>query len=177
MLVNHGNRDGLRRAESSETAAAAARRGRGRFVPSFAALKDFVGSACATEAGWEAKVVAGIHAVLRYAASNPQNAHSLTVDARRRVLGEADLEEEVISYFAGLLREVVSVERRFAISTEEATVEAIATVIRGHLQVGGAGQLPERAPDLIYLTLMPYLGIAGARRWAAVPARSFTKGT
>ncbi len=172
MLVNHQNRDGMRRPGSGETAAATVRRGRARFLPSFAALKDVVATACLAQADWEEKVVAGIHAVLSFAASDPQGAHALTVEARRRVLAEADLEEEVISYFANLLRDVVSLERRFAIATEEAIIEAIATVIRGHLQLGTPEQLPGRAPDLIYLTLMPYVGIAGARHWAGIQVPS-----
>ena len=168
LLVNHQDGDGSRRHPvSGETAAAAVRRGRARFLPSFAKLKDVVGTACDAEDRWEAKVVSGIHAVLDFAATDPQAAHALTVDARRRVVLEADLEEEVISYFAALLRDVAAVERPFAISTEEALVEAIATVVRGHLQLGTAEQLSERASDLIYLTLMPYLGISGARRWAS----------
>ena len=178
MLVNHQESDGTRRHPvSGETAAAAVRRGRGRFLPSFANLKDLVATECVAQDRWEAKVVSGIHAVLNFAASDPQGAHALTVDARRMVLGEADLEEEVISYFATLLRDVVSVKRRFAISTEEAIIEAIVTVIRGHLQLGTSSQLPERAPDLIYLTLMPYLGISGASRWSSASASLGHKGT
>ena len=91
-------------------------------------------------------MVAGVRAVLEFAAADPQAAHALTVEARRRATGEVDLEQEAISYFAGLLREVVRVERRFTLSTEEALVESIATIIRGHLQLGTADQLPGMAP-------------------------------
>ncbi len=149
-----------------ETAAAAARRGKARFLASFAALKDLVGRACAREDAWEAKVVVGLQAVLEFAASDPEGAHALTVDARRRRSGQIDLEQEAISYFADLLREVVAVDKPFQISTEEAIIESIATIVRGHLQMGDAGRLPERAPDLIYLTLMPYVGLSEAARWA-----------
>jgi len=152
---------------SAESAAAAARRGKARFLPSFATLKDRVTRACAAEEAWEAKVVAGITAVLEFAAHDPQGAHALTVDARRRTSGEVDLEQEAIAHFADLLRQVAAVERRFAISNEEAIIEAIATIIRGHLQLGTAATLPGLAPEVVYITLMPYLGIADARRWAS----------
>lgn len=155
---------------TGESSAAAARRGKGRFLPSFAALKDLVTKACVVEESWEAKVVAGISAVLEFAAADPQGAHALTVDARRRTSGEVDLEQEAILYFAELLRQVVEVERRFAISTEEASVESIATIVRGHLQLGTATALPDLAPDLVYVILMPYVGIAEARRWASTTA-------
>ncbi len=111
--------------------------------------------------------MAGIQAVLEFAAADPQGAHALTIDARRHPAGEVDLEQETIVYFAGLLRQVVRVERRVAVSTEQALVESIATVVRGHLQLGTTDQLPELAPELIYITLMPYLGISEARRWAS----------
>jgi hypothetical protein len=155
---------------SGESSAAAARRGKARFLPSFAALKDRVTMACSGQESWEARVVAGIRAVLEFAASDPQGAHALTVDARRRTSGEVDLEQEAISYFAELLRQVVAVERRFAISNEEAIVESIAVIVRGHLPLGTAAALPDLAPDLIYVTLMPYLGIADAGRWASSSA-------
>jgi len=157
---------------SEESAAAGARRGKARFLPSFAELKDQVAQACAGEELWQAKVVAGVQAVLEFAAADPQGAHALTVDARRRRSGEVDLEQEAVTYFADLLREVVAVERRFAISNEEAVVESIATIIRGHLQLGTATALPELAPDLVYMTLMPYLGIAEARSWASAVAKA-----
>ena len=167
MLVSQENGDGGRRqTPRGRRQAAAARRGKARFLPSFAALKDRVGKACGGEEAWEAKVVAGVRAVLEFAAADPQAAHALTVDARREPTGEVDLEQEAICYFAGLLREVVEVERRFAISTEEALIESIATIVRGHLQLGTADELPGLAPDVVYITLMPYLGISEARRWA-----------
>ena len=178
MLVSQENGDGGRRqTPSGETRAAAARRGKASFLPSFAALKDRVAKACGGEEAWEAQVVAGVRAVLEFAAADPQAAHALTVEARRRATGEVDLEQEAISYFAGLLREAVGVERRFTLSTEEALVESIATIIRGHLQLGTADELPGIAPDLVYITLMPYLGISEARRWAESSAVSGHSGT
>jgi hypothetical protein len=176
VLLSQQNHGSAQRAPG-ETAAAAARRGKARFLSSFAALKDLVGRACAREDAWEAKVVAGLRAVLEFAASDPQGAHALTVDARRRRSGQIDLEQEAISYFAVLLREVVAADRRFPISTEEAIIESIATIIRGHLQLGTARQLPDLAPDLVYITLMPYLGISEARRWASSSLQPTSCGT
>lgn len=155
---------------SEDSAAATARRGKARFLPSFAALQDAVAAACGGEEAWEAKVVAAIQAVLIFGASDPEGAYALTVDARRQTAGRSDLEQDAIAYFAELLREVVAVERRFAISNEEAVVESIATIIRGHLQLGTTAALPRLAPDLVYLTLMPYLGNTEARRWASSSA-------
>jgi hypothetical protein len=169
-LVNQQDGGRARQPQGAgETAAEAVRRGKARFLPSFAALKDLVGEACVAEEVWEAKVVAGIRTVLEYAASDPQGAYALTIAARRTSSGQVDLEQEAIAYFAGALRDVVAVEMRFAISTEEAIIESIAMVVRGHLQMGAAARLPERAPDLVYLALMPYLGTSDAERWASFP--------
>lgn len=171
LLVSHEN--GGRRIgqlAAGESSAAAARRGKARFLPSFATLKDQVARACGGQDAWEAKVVAGIQAVLDFAASDPEGAHALTVEARRRASGEVDLEQEAVTYFADLLRQVVEVDRRFAISTEEAVIESIATIVRGHLQLGTAAALPDLSPDLVYVTLMPYVGNTEARRWAAATA-------
>lgn len=117
-------------------------------------------------------MVAGIEAVLAFAAADPQGAHAVAIDGRRRTSGGVNLEQEAVGYFADLLRRAVKVERRFAVSTEEAIVESIATIVRGHLQLGTGDQLPKLAPDLVYITLMPYLGIDEARRWATNTTKS-----
>jgi hypothetical protein len=56
----------------------------------------------------------------------------------------------------------------FPISSAEGIVETGAIMIRGHLLAGSAESLPALGPELVYLTLMPYLGLAGAKQWAAV---------
>lgn len=147
------------------TEAAQARRGRAKFLPSFAALQDAVGEACAKRAEWEAKVAAGIVAVLEFAAADCEAALTLTVRARRESSGGGDREQEVIAYFAELLEQATPSER-FEVSTDAGVVEAIATIIRGHLRAGRSAQLPGLAPELIYMALIPYAGLAGARRWA-----------
>jgi hypothetical protein len=109
--------------------------------------------------------VAGIRAAVEFAVTNPAKAEAVTVNARRGAAGARGSEQEVIAYFAGLLGEVTPSEKRFAISSDEGIVESIATVFRGHLLAGTTDQLAEAAPDLIYLALMPYAGLAGTRRW------------
>jgi hypothetical protein len=140
------------------------------FLPSFVALQDAVRDACTRHAEWEAKIAAGIRAALDFAAADQAAVHALTIDARRQALEDGDREQEVIGYFADLLGAVAPAERRFPISTDEGTVESIAMVVRGHLLAGTAEQLPALAPELIYLALMPYSGLAGARRWTESPA-------
>jgi hypothetical protein len=71
----------------------------------------------------------------------------------------------VLAHFAGLLAEVTPAERPLPVSTDESIVESIAAVVRGHLLAGTEDQLPEVAPDLVYLALLPYLGLEGTKRW------------
>jgi hypothetical protein len=122
--------------------------------------------ACSSRRQWEEQVVAGIQAALRFAAVEPQMAHALIVEGRRVPSADGDREEEVIAYFAGLLASVAPAEARHPTSTDRGVIEAIAALVRGHLQAGAVERLPLAAPDLVYLALMPYLGLDGARRWA-----------
>ncbi len=148
------------------------------FLPSFDRLREAVRRACAGHPEWEERVVAGVQAALTFAASDPAAAHALTIDARRQPVGSGngDREDEVISFFAELLREGAPLGRRVSIASDDGIIESIATVVRGHLLAGTSGRLVSLTPDLVYLTLLPYAGSAGARKWAAT-SLSDTKGT
>jgi hypothetical protein len=146
------------------------------FLPSFDRLRGRVRKACAGHSKWEERVVAGVHAALAFAADEPAAAHALTIDARRQPVGSGDREDEVVEFFAELLRDGAPAGRRIPIASGDGIIESIATVIRGHLLAGTSGQLVSLAPDLIYLTLMPYTGSAGAQHWANT-SLSATKGT
>jgi hypothetical protein len=162
----NGGGDGRGLGPSSVSAAARVRATGEDFSASFLELQDQVRKTCRRQVKWEAKVVAGIHAALDFAASNPGKAIALTVHARRPAFGDRNPEQVVIAYFVGLLAEVAPAEKRLPISTDESIIESIATIVRGHLLAGTADQLPEVAPDAIYLALLPYLGLEGTRRWA-----------
>lgn len=140
------------------------------FLSSFVALQGVVSSACSVEEEWQEKVAAGIRAALEFVAADPPAAHALTIDARRQHLPEGDREQEVIAYFARLLTGVAPTEKRFPITTDEGTIEAIALVARGHLIAGTVDELPSLTPEFVYLALMPYTGLAEARRWTERPA-------
>jgi hypothetical protein len=149
----------------SVSAAARVRNEGEDFASSFEELKDRVSSACELQGEWEAKVVSGIQAIVGFAATSPAKALALTVEARRPRSDERTPADEVISHFAGLLAKGAPSEKRAQISTDRSVVEAIAMIVRGHLIAGTAEQLPETAPDLVYLALMPYLGLAETRGW------------
>jgi hypothetical protein len=153
---------------SPELSAAARVRADGEdFTASFIQLQDAVRSACTRQSRWQARIVAGIKAALEFAAAEPAKAEALTVAARRPGSADPGREREVIDFFAALFDAAAPAERRFRVSTDAAIVESIAAIVRGHLLGGTPEQLPDTAPDLVYLALMPYLGLAETRRWVA----------
>lgn len=136
-------------------------------------FERFVGlivRACNTEHLWPAKVKAAIGATLEFAAAEPEQAQLLTLDAlagdvevARRVLDSSD-------HLAGLL----SVGRRESVRaqglpslTEKALIGAISATIASRLLNGDPERLPELGPQLVELTLMPYIGAVEAARMAA----------
>jgi hypothetical protein len=149
------------------TAEEIARGGTAEFEPSFAALKEAVREACSTQAAWEPRIVAGISAVIDFAVNEEEGARALTVCAAARASDETDPEGTVLAYFADRLDHAVPDEMLFPISSSDGIVETIAMVVRGQLLAGTIDSLPELGSELVYLTLMPYLGLEEARRWAA----------
>lgn len=162
--ASEGEGDGMRRTQDS---AAAQVRGEGEnFAGCFAELKSLVGEACDQQGGWEAKVVAGIQSIVAFAAASPAKALALTVEARRPDHQGVIPADQVTAYFAKRYGEVAPSTNRAPVSTDESIIEAIALIIRGHLLAGTAEQLSKASPDLVYLALMPYLGMAETRGWA-----------
>lgn len=146
------------------------------FASSFEELKGVVSGACARESEWEAKVVAGIQAIAEFAAAGPAKALALTVEARRPGPDHQIPASEVIDFFAEQLAELAPRGSRSPISSDRSIVEAIALIFRGHLLGGTADQLPEAAPDMVYLALMPYLGLAETRGWTKALELGKTQG-
>lgn len=151
---------------SGPTAAARVRAEGEDFSASFHQLQDAVRRACRRQVAWEGKVVVGIEVALEFAAAEPGKALALTVEARRPDFGERNPEQVVLAYFAERLSAVAPTAARKPISTDQSIVESIAVFIRGHLLGGTEARLPATAPDLVYLALIPYLGLEETKRWA-----------
>jgi hypothetical protein len=135
------------------------------FATSFGQLRAAVLAACRAELEWPARVVAGIHATLHFAIANPSKARVLTVDATASSTGE-DPHRRMIEDLSVLLAAGAPRDKRLPVSTDTALVSGIATMIGVHIRADRPERLREMAPELVYLTLLPYLGFAEARRWA-----------
>jgi len=125
--------------------------------------------ACTRESEWPAKVAAAIGVATGFAASRPEEAQLLIVDALApdRVLVERVMASNDL--LIGLLR---SGRERFPGAaavpelTERVLIGAFTSVIGARLLAGQADRLPALQPELIQLMLMPYLGFEEARRLA-----------
>jgi hypothetical protein len=155
--------------EVGASAAARVRTGGPDFESSFLALRGVVRTECAGELDWQARVAVGLRTVLEFAAARPDRARALTVQLHHGA--DSDREDEVLDYFAFLLAHTIPEEKRVPISSLAGIVDSIATIIRGHLLAGSTSELGAIVPDLVYLILMPYTGLAEARRWASASLR------
>jgi hypothetical protein len=128
-------------------------------------LEEAVLDACAGEEEWPAQVAAGICAGVNYAIAHPEVADTLALDAPR---GSGTLSgyESVIQRLAGFLRLKAPPGTRLPGSTDEALVAGMVGLVGDHLRVGRLDRLEQLRPELVLLTLLPYLGFAEAQRWA-----------
>jgi hypothetical protein len=122
-------------------------------------------AACQGEEEWPARVGAAIYAGVDYAVSHPDVVETLAADASpgadtmRRY-------ETVIGRLTGFLCATAPIAQRLPGSTDEALVAGMVGLVGDHLRIGRLVRLQELRPELVLLTLLPYLGFAEAQRWA-----------
>jgi hypothetical protein len=148
--------------------------GRGEFPIALAGLETAVLDACAAEGEWPAQIAAGVYAGVDFAIANPAVARSLTIDAAV----EADCMrryERVIGRLTGFIQIKAPAGTRLPASTDEALVAGIVGLVGDHIRVGRLDRLAELRPELVLLTLLPYLGFSEAQRWANQVASSRAK--
>lgn len=131
----------------------------------FEELEATIVGACAQDREWPAQIAAGIYAGINFAIAHPDLVESLSAD---RAPGGDSLRryDLVITRMAQLLRERAPADRRLSGSTDEALVGGVVGLVGDHLRIGKVERLTELCPDLVLLTLLPYLGFDEARRWA-----------
>jgi len=135
------------------------------FPLALAQLEAEVLDACATEGVWPAQIAAAVYAGVDYAIAHPEVVDTLAsnatpgADTLRRY-------ESVIGRLTGFLRTKAPAARRLPGSTDEALVAGVVGLVGDHLRLGRLDRLEELRPDLVLLTLLPYLGFAEAQKWA-----------
>jgi hypothetical protein len=146
---------------------------RGEFQLALAGLETAVLDACATEGEWPAQIAAGVYAGVDFAIANPAVARTLTIDgaAEANCIGRY---ERVIGRLAGFIQIKAPTDARLPTSTDEALVAGIVGLVGDHIRIGRLDRLAELRPELVLLTLLPYLGFTEAQRWSNQVAGSHT---
>lgn len=132
--------------------------------PPLASLEAAVLGACSDEGEWPAQVAAGINAGVDYAIAHPEVAETLASDTAP-ASDSLRRYETVIGRLAGFLRARAPLDDRLPGATDEALVAGIVGLVGDHLRIGRADRLEELKPELVLLTLLPYLGFEEAKRW------------
>jgi hypothetical protein len=145
-------------------------RGTGAFPVALAELEKAMLSACAVEVEWPAQIAAAVYAGVDFAIANPTVAWALTVDAASEN-HRMKRYERTIGRFAGFIRVKAPIEARLPGSTDEALVAGIVGLVGDHIRIGRLDRLAELRPELVLLTLLPYLGFTESQRWANQVAR------
>lgn len=128
-------------------------------------LEAAVLKACGSEEEWPAQVAAAINAGVDYAIAHPEVVETLALDAPAAA-DTVRRYEAVIGRLTGFLRVKAPAERRLPGSTDEALVAGVVGLVGDHLRIGRIDRLQELRPELVLLTLLPYLGFSEAQRWA-----------
>jgi hypothetical protein len=135
------------------------------FPLALANLEGAILDGCATEEEWPAAIAAGICAGVDYAIAHPEVAESLALDT---AAGSDTMRryETVIARLAGFLRVKAPTDSRLPGATDEALVAGMVGLVGDHLRIGRQDRLEELRPELVLLTLLPYLGFSEAQKWA-----------
>jgi hypothetical protein len=135
------------------------------FPLALANLESAILEACGNEDEWPASIAAGICAGVDYAIAHPGVAETLAIKAPP---GSETLSryESVVGRLAGFLRAKAPRETRLPGATDEALVAGMVGLVGDHLRIGRQDRLEELRPELVLLTLLPYLGFAEAQKWA-----------
>jgi hypothetical protein len=139
--------------------------GRGELPGALARLDTAILKACTAEAEWPARVAAAIYAGVDFAIANPAIARSISVYHGSQG-DQLSPYARMVERLTGFLRASAPTQTRLPTSTDEALVAGIVGLIGDHIRIGRADRLAELRPELVLLTLLPYLGFAEAQRWA-----------
>lgn len=135
------------------------------FPLALANLEVAVLDACGGEEEWPAQIAAGICAGIDFAIAHPEIAEILAYDS---AAGTDPLRryESVIGRLAGFLRAKAPTSNRLPGSTDEALMAGMVGLVGDHLRIGRLDRLEQLRPELVLLTLLPYLGFEEAQKWA-----------
>jgi AcrR family transcriptional regulator len=143
------------------------------FLAAYNAIIDHVhglmAEASASEPEWAGKVIAGLSAMLRFYASEPVLARLAFVESRAAGQQVAERYRREMTWAARTFdagREQRASEESMTETLEESVVGGLVSLVARQVTTGKIAELEELLPDLVELTLTPYVGVEEAQRLA-----------
>lgn len=121
--------------------------------------------ACQGYGEWPAQIAAGVCAGVDFAIANPKVAKALAPGSPSD-RGRSDRYEQLVGGLVNCLRNNAPTEVQVPGSTDEAMLGGIVGMVGDHLRIGRGDRLKDLRPELVLLTLLPYVGFAEAKHWA-----------
>jgi AcrR family transcriptional regulator len=124
-------------------------------------------AACREADGWAEGVLAALASLLDLLASQPELARLVLLEGLRVGRGVYDRYQDALQGFVPLLRDGAPAPAGGSpplLTTDEALVGGIASLLSRRILAGETEQLPGFLPEIAEFALTPYLGAAEARR-------------
>jgi hypothetical protein len=128
-------------------------------------LERSILDACAAQEVWPAQVAAGVNAGVDFVIANPELVPAWVLESFPET-DQGSQYDAVVGRFSGLIRLRAPVTARLPTSSDDALVAGIVSLVGDHVRIGRFDRLAELKPELVQLTLLPYLGFAESQRWA-----------
>ena len=115
----------------------------------------------AHEEDWPQAVAAGVQALIEYIASEPEHAHLSLVDTFAASPEAIEIRDGALSAFAARLApgdELVHRGAKLPAIAAEAITGGIWQILHDYIENGHIAELPGIVPQVVYLTLVPFLG-------------------
>jgi AcrR family transcriptional regulator len=126
----------------------------------------------AAELPWPERVAAGMNALLQYVCSEPDHAHLTLVDTFGASPRAIEIRDAALASFTEFLRagyEHAPAEIDVPSVAGEAVAGGVWQVMHQHIEQQRLGELCDAAPQLVYLTLSPFVGPERAAEVARRP--------
>lgn len=142
------------------------RRERRAFAAALSRLEAALADACSSQAPWPASVIDAVRAGFRFAATEPQAAGLLLIDAAADP-DHADARSRMVDSLAARLRAAAGEHALLAAGREEVLISAVLGMVAIRLTMDQARTLPTATLEAAEFLLSPYLGDERVRRLIA----------
>jgi AcrR family transcriptional regulator len=126
-------------------------------------IKGQVEEACdAAGPGWQARVEAGLGAVLRYVAERPAAANLCMIQALSATPASSARYDDGVRQFIELLRRDAPRDTDLPKTIEETLIGGVAWILNQQIRRGASAQAVDLLPELSTFILSPYLGVGNS---------------